>query len=99
MSESKRALGSDLAKVDAHVIGPEEYDEAPEWTDEMFDRATWAIGGKSIPTPPKRGRPKAERPKKLVTLRLDQDVLDHFRATGAGWQARLNAALRAVVDR
>lgn len=34
--------------------------------------------------------------KAQVTLRLDPDVLAKFRATGAGWQARINAALRAA---
>jgi uncharacterized protein (DUF4415 family) len=32
--------------------------------------------------------------KQQVTLRLDQDVLETFRATGAGWQGRINDALR-----
>jgi uncharacterized protein (DUF4415 family) len=32
--------------------------------------------------------------KQQVTLRLDQDVLNKFRATGAGWQSRINEALR-----
>jgi uncharacterized protein (DUF4415 family) len=40
-----------------------------------------------------RGPQKAPT-KKLVSLRLDRDVLDHFRATGRGWQARINAVLR-----
>lgn len=30
-----------------------------------------------------------------ATIRLDADVLAHFRATGPGWQARINDALRA----
>lgn len=47
-TENKRALGSDLAKVGAHVIQPEEYEEIPEWTDEMFDRAEFRIGDKLI---------------------------------------------------
>ncbi|MGF9692928.1 BrnA antitoxin family protein [Rhizobium sp. 0TCS1.26] len=41
-----------------------------------------------------RGRPSVEHPKKQVTLRLDDDVLESFRATGKGWQGRINAALR-----
>jgi uncharacterized protein (DUF4415 family) len=45
----------------------------------------------------KRGRPPAEAPKKQVTLRLDQDVIDHFRSTGRGWQTRINAILRKAV--
>ena len=41
-----------------------------------------------------RGRPKAMVTKKSVTLRLDPDVLEIFRATGKGWQGRMNEALR-----
>lgn len=41
-----------------------------------------------------RGRPKAAVTKASVTLRLDPDVLASFRATGKGWQGRVNAALR-----
>ncbi len=41
-----------------------------------------------------RGRPKAAVTKTPVTLRLDPDVLASFRATGKGWQGRMNAALR-----
>jgi uncharacterized protein (DUF4415 family) len=41
-----------------------------------------------------RGRPAMERSRKIVSLRMDQDVLDSFRATGKGWQSRVNEALR-----
>lgn len=41
-----------------------------------------------------RGRPPAEAPKRQVTLRLDADLVDHFKAGGKGWQSRMNAALR-----
>ncbi len=92
MSENKRAFGSDLAKVDAHQIQPHEYDDAPEFTDEMFDRATLKIGGQVV----RRGRPKLEVPKARIGLRLDQDVLDAFKASGPGWQSRMNDALRAA---
>lgn len=40
------------------------------------------------------GRPPLERPKKAVSLRLDQDVIDKFKATGKGWQSRINAILK-----
>jgi uncharacterized protein (DUF4415 family) len=40
------------------------------------------------------GRPKSEQPKQQVALRIDRDVLDKFRATGEGWQSRINEALR-----
>jgi uncharacterized protein (DUF4415 family) len=32
--------------------------------------------------------------KEMVSLRIDRDVLDHFQSDGAGWQDRINAALR-----
>ena len=44
-----------------------------------------------------RGRPKAEAPKVSTTIRLDAEVLDHFKADGKGWQGRINAALRKAV--
>lgn len=32
--------------------------------------------------------------KKRVTIWLDKDVIEHFRAQGMGWQPRINDALR-----
>ncbi len=40
------------------------------------------------------GRPRLEAPKVQVSLRLDPDVLAKWKATGPGWQGRVNAALR-----
>lgn len=45
----------------------------------------------------KLGRPKAENPKKAISLRLDQEVIDRFKAGGEGWQSRMNEALRKAV--
>ena len=42
----------------------------------------------------KRGRPAGSGNKEQVAIRLDNDVLAAFRASGAGWQTRMNAALR-----
>ena len=42
----------------------------------------------------KRGRPGSEAPKRQITLRLDADVIDSFKTEGAGWQGRINEALR-----
>lgn len=47
----------------------------------------------------KAGRPKADVVKKTISLRVDPDVLDAFKATGPGWQTRMNDALRAWVKR
>lgn len=45
----------------------------------------------------KRGRPPVDGPKRQVTLRLDQEVLDHFRSGGPGWQTRINDHLRRAL--
>jgi len=44
-----------------------------------------------------RGRPRTENPKAQVTLRLDTEIVEHYKAGGAGWQTRINAALKRAV--
>ena len=44
-----------------------------------------------------RGRQRAPL-KEQITIRLDADIAAHFRGMGKGWQARLNAALREILD-
>ena len=98
MPESKTALGSDLAKLDATTDADiarqiaEDPDTAPELAGEFFEKAHFYVGDKLIRRG--RGRPPLGPPKKLVSLRLDQDVIDRFRAGGPGWQSRINAVLR-----
>jgi uncharacterized protein (DUF4415 family) len=43
--------------------------------------------------------PAVPNARETVSLRIDRDVLDHFQADGPGWQDRINAALRAVLER
>ena len=43
-----------------------------------------------------RGRPKADVTKTPVTIRLDPDLVEHYKATGKGWQGRMNDDLRKV---
>jgi uncharacterized protein (DUF4415 family) len=90
MPAKKRSIKSDLVRVDAHRITAAEYDEAPELTEEMLDRAEIRTGDTVI----KRGRPPLDHPKEAVKLRLDHDILAAYRKTGSGWQTRINADLR-----
>ena len=98
MVKSKPAIYSDLAKVDATTDEDiarqiaEDPDTAPELTAEWFDKADLHYGETLLRRG--RGRPPLSTPKKLVSLRLDQDVIDGFRAGGPGWQSRINAVLR-----
>jgi len=105
MTGKKRSTDRDWAKIDAHVITAKEYEEIPELTDDDFARGTAMIGDRVVSEKEfseawrknwkgKGGRPKSERPKQVINLRVDADVLESFRAGGPGWQTRMNAALR-----
>ena len=72
-------------------------DDAPELTDEHFANADIYIGNTLIR--PGRGRPRLPDAKRQVTIRLDPDLLDRLRATGPGWQTRLNEAVREWLQR
>ena len=52
-----------------------------------------------VPMHTLRGRPKLENKKLLVSVRYSPEVLDYFRATGAGWQARMDGVLRQHIGR
>lgn len=99
MSGKKRVNHTDLAKLDAHVIQPEEYEDIPELTEEWFDKAEFAIGDTVVRPARRPGRPRSGTAKKLIALRLDPDIIERFRATGPGWQSRINAALREYLDK
>ncbi|MFO1081425.1 MAG: BrnA antitoxin family protein [Reyranellaceae bacterium] len=75
-------------------------DDAPSLPASFFAHPEIAEGGRVVRPATKvlvndrRGRPRLANPKQAIKLRLDEDVLAHFRATGPGWQTRINAALR-----
>ena len=43
--------------------------------------------------------PSLPNAKELVSLRIDRDILDHFREDGPGWQDRINDALRKLIGK
>ncbi|WP_183928942.1 BrnA antitoxin family protein [Sphingomonas sp. BK345] len=49
-------------------------------------------------TPSRRGRPRSEAPKVEVKIRLDAATVAHLRASGPGWQTRVNAVLGRLVS-
>jgi uncharacterized protein (DUF4415 family) len=79
-----------MTKVDAHVLTEKDYEDIPELTNADFARGVWHVGGKPMP----RGRPKSVAPKEAMSLRLDPEVIAHFRRGGRGWQTRINDVLR-----
>ena len=90
-----------MTENNANLIDGWDDDDLPEWTDDQFRRAAVYKGRKLFRpadgTLTKAGRPKSTDPKRQVTLRLDSVVLEKFRATGPGWQSRINAELRKVL--
>jgi len=83
---SRHSLKSDMARVDAHKLKKEEYEDLPELTEEMFARAKVNKGG----------RPLSPNPRKLISLRLPADVIELWKATGPGWQTRMAERLSKV---
>jgi uncharacterized protein (DUF4415 family) len=79
-------------------------DDVPELTDEWFQKAVQFDGlpaslRRKLTGIQRRGRPrKAAAARKIsIHLRLDPDIAKRLRATGRGWQTRLNAMLRTMM--
>jgi uncharacterized protein (DUF4415 family) len=78
----KKPSKTDWAKVDAASNNKPDYDDIPEQGDAFFKNAILKI-------------PES---KATVTMRMDKDVLEWFKAQGKGYQTRINALLRAYMD-
>ena len=80
-------------------------DDSPELTEEFFARAQRGLA--HLPAPmraaiegSRRGRGPQKTPTKLqVTLRFSPGVVDAYRRTGRGWQARIDADLQRTARR
>ncbi len=92
-----------LEDVDKGKVSLDEYEAAhgediPEWTDKDFARARRMrevfpeIVDAFDRLRGQRG-PQKKPTKERVGLRLDHEVVEHFRATGPGWQSRINEVL------
>jgi uncharacterized protein (DUF4415 family) len=61
--------------------------------------AAFKSATEKAPEPAPRAAPVIPNAKEQATLRLDQDVLEHFQADGPGWQERINAVLRQAIGK
>lgn len=68
-------------------------DDAPELDDVFFDRADEFQGETLV----RRGRPPAAEKKVLLSVRYSAEVVRYFKATGDGWQSRMDAVLRDYI--
>lgn len=83
MSGNKRVTATDLPDPD----------DAPELTDAFFDEADEFAGKQLV----RRGRPRSPNSKILLSVRYSPDVVTYFKASGSGWQARMDAALKEYI--
>lgn len=68
----------------------------PELTSEQLSRMR---PFRELQAERRRGRPRSTVHKEPVTVRLDPEIVEFFRASGPGWQTRMNAALAEYVKR
>ena len=95
---------SNIAKLGVSLARAAEFENAvfdddnPEWTEQDFARARPVSDNPELAAafPRSRGGRPCGSGKELVSLRIDKDVLDRFRAAGPGWQTRINEALRRI---
>ena len=92
-------IAAEYGEETAINVGIAQDPDAPEWTEEGWARALPAIEvDPELVEWSRRTRGKQKAPtKELISIRLDPDITAHFRATGPGWQTRLNDTLRRAV--
>ena len=96
MSGKSKRTGSNLRKVDEHVIAPAEYEELPEVTEDMLARAEYRVRGRLRVHPRRRG-PQKSPTKIALSLRLSPEVVAHFKSSGRGWQTRFDDTLKKAI--
>lgn len=98
-------MNAKLPAIETNWVDP---DDAPELTGEEMDRpdAVWSIGGQPVTSEEGKAafralmdgtQPTRHGPKISTTIRFDPEVITAFRATGKGWQTRMNDVLREWV--
>jgi uncharacterized protein (DUF4415 family) len=71
--------------------------DAPEATDDQLSQAkpfAEAFPDLMEGIKRSRGRPAVGSPRQQISIRLDPDLINHYKATGKGWQSRMNDDLR-----
>ncbi len=78
-------------------------DDAPELTQDFFEQGEWKIGeqpvsglagASALREALSRNHPEMQGAQQALTVRYDAEVIEAFKATGKGWQARMNDALK-----
>jgi uncharacterized protein (DUF4415 family) len=83
---TSRKSQTDWKRVDSLKDDEIDFSDAPQLTPRMFARAVVRRGLKPVAR------------KKLLTLRIDSDVVEWYKSQGSGYQTRINALLRAYME-
>jgi uncharacterized protein (DUF4415 family) len=97
-SDWSRILGQSEGEAIPYESGDGPYDpNDPLAATAWLDAATVLYKGKVL----RRGQrgPQKLPTKRLVSLRLSPEVLEHFQATGKGWQSRIDETLRQAIHK
>ena len=90
-TSSKRVILMPSVKDNAKIVAAAKADpDARPMTKAQLDAL--------VPISVARGRPKLENRKQLLSVRYSVEVIEYFRATGDGWQARMDSVLRQYVS-
>jgi uncharacterized protein (DUF4415 family) len=87
-------------------ISTKRINDLPELTAAMLKRGSFKRDSKALTAKAGMsafkkaiGRPKSKNPKQLLTLRLEPEIISHWKATGPGWQTRMAERLSHVASR
>lgn len=83
-----------MPKLKPGHISPTKEEDAAINAGIAADPDTYELGAESFKVMKRVGRPRAASPKVAVTIRYDRDVVEAFKASGPGWQTRMNDALK-----
>ena len=89
---SPEQVAAALAAAPDSVADDHDFPATPNWDNAIVSHSYEELKEK-LAVRRAGGRPKSAAPKESMTLRYSPDVLAAFRATGKGWQTRINAAL------
>ena len=100
-TRARAALRSMDAVQDAMLTAAAKADpNNPELTDREFGRMQSAARAKpALVSAAQRGRPRLQHPKEALSIRLDHDVVEVFRATGPDWRDRIRDAIVTEANR
>ena len=87
----------EAARVDAGIVDDP---EALDWDEQWFVETKLPLKVQpNVPEPVQRTRGKQKAPRKQdIHIRLDTDVIEHFKRDGRGWQTRINDTLRKIIE-